>query len=113
MRLLGPTVSYSPHEGRQKLTTLSFNILITGGTSGLVETITDAVSVHSIKKAEYARMLAEGTFRHITLLDHFKSVSFSRVKLIYPLQLVPSDIRGHFVGQVRQSSKKFCQVVSW
>ncbi|KAF8350695.1 kinase-like protein [Amanita rubescens] len=50
-----------------------FNILITGGTSGLVETITDAVSVHSIKKAEYARRLAEGTFRHITLLDHFKS----------------------------------------
>ncbi|KAK2466904.1 hypothetical protein APHAL10511_001162 [Amanita phalloides] len=50
-----------------------FDILITGGTSGLVETITDAVSIHSIKKAEYARRLAEGTFRHVTLLDHFKS----------------------------------------
>ncbi|KIL69763.1 hypothetical protein M378DRAFT_69366 [Amanita muscaria Koide BX008] len=50
-----------------------FSILITGGTSGLVETITDAVSIHSIKKAEYARRLAEGTFGHVTLLDHFKS----------------------------------------
>lgn len=62
-----------------KLIIPSFNILITGGTSGLVETITDAVSIHSIKKAEYARRLAEGTFRHVTLLDHFKSVSFSPV----------------------------------
>ncbi|KAF8636645.1 hypothetical protein AX17_003453 [Amanita inopinata Kibby_2008] len=50
-----------------------FHILITGGTSGLVETITDAVSIHSIKKAEYARRLAEGSFGHVTLFDHFKS----------------------------------------
>jgi len=53
---------------------VSFRILITGGTSGLVETITDAVSIHSIKKAEYARRIAEGRFGHVTLLDHFKSV---------------------------------------
>lgn len=52
----------------------SFRILITGGTSGLVETITDAVSIHSIKKAEYARRIAEGRFGHVTLFDHFKSV---------------------------------------
>ncbi|KAG6890684.1 hypothetical protein C0995_005056 [Termitomyces sp. Mi166 len=51
-----------------------FRILITGGTSGLVETITDAVSIHSIKKTEYARQIAEGRFGHVTLLDHFKSV---------------------------------------
>lgn len=50
-----------------------FRILITGGMSGLVETITDAVSIHSIKKAEYARRIAEGRFGHVTLLDHFKS----------------------------------------
>ncbi|KAF5380809.1 hypothetical protein D9615_003968 [Tricholomella constricta] len=50
-----------------------FRILITGGTSGLVETITDAVSIHSIKKAEYARRIAEGRLGHVTLLDHFKS----------------------------------------
>ncbi|KAL0946876.1 hypothetical protein HGRIS_013042 [Hohenbuehelia grisea] len=49
-----------------------FRIVITGGSSGLVETITDAVSIHSIKKAEYARRLAEGRFGHVTLLDHFK-----------------------------------------
>ncbi|TDL27488.1 kinase-like protein [Rickenella mellea] len=48
-----------------------FRILITGGSSGLVETITDAVSIHSIKKAEYARRLAEGRLGHVTLLDHF------------------------------------------
>ncbi|KAJ4487940.1 kinase-like protein [Lentinula aciculospora] len=50
-----------------------FRILITGGSSGLVETITDAVSIHSIKKSEYARRIAEGRFGHVTLLDHFKS----------------------------------------
>ncbi|KAF9264648.1 kinase-like protein [Marasmius fiardii PR-910] len=48
-----------------------FRILITGGTSGLVETITDAVSIHSIKKSEYARRLAQGRLGHVTLLDHF------------------------------------------
>ncbi|EIW85170.1 kinase-like protein [Coniophora puteana RWD-64-598 SS2] len=50
-----------------------FRILITGASSGLVETITDAVSIHSIKKAEYARRLAEGRFGYVTLLDHFKT----------------------------------------
>ncbi|PIL24090.1 hypothetical protein GSI_13842 [Ganoderma sinense ZZ0214-1] len=50
-----------------------FRILITGNSSGLVETITDAVSIHSIKKAEYARRLAEGRLGHVTLLDHFKT----------------------------------------
>ncbi|KAG8716197.1 Phosphatidylinositol 4-kinase pik1alpha (PI4-kinase)(PtdIns-4-kinase) [Ceratobasidium sp. 423] len=51
-----------------------FRILITGSNSGLVETITDAVSIHSIKKAEYARRIAEGNFGHVTLLDHFINV---------------------------------------
>ncbi|KAF5391320.1 hypothetical protein D9757_001874 [Collybiopsis confluens] len=50
-----------------------FRILITGGSSGLVETITDAVSIHSIKKSEYARRIAEGRLGHVTLFDHFKS----------------------------------------
>ncbi|KAI5453294.1 Phosphatidylinositol 4-kinase pik1alpha (PI4-kinase)(PtdIns-4-kinase) [Naganishia albida] len=48
-----------------------FKILITGDSSGLVETITDAVSVHSIKKSEYARRIAEGNLGNVTLLDHF------------------------------------------
>ncbi|KAK0240113.1 kinase-like protein [Armillaria nabsnona] len=50
-----------------------FHILITGGSSGLVETITDAPSIHSIKKAEYARRIAQGRLGHVTLFDHFKS----------------------------------------
>ncbi|KAF9069597.1 kinase-like domain-containing protein [Rhodocollybia butyracea] len=50
-----------------------FRILITGGSSGLVETITDAVSIHSMKKSEYARRLAQGQLGHVTLFDHFKS----------------------------------------
>ncbi|KAI0256711.1 kinase-like protein [Lactifluus subvellereus] len=50
-----------------------FRILITGGSSGLVETITDAVSIHSIKKAEYARRLAGGQLGHVSLVDHFKN----------------------------------------
>jgi hypothetical protein len=40
-----------------------------------VETITDAVSIHSIKKAEYARRLTQGQLGHVTILDHFKTVS--------------------------------------
>jgi len=38
----------------------------------MVETITDAVSIHSLKKAEYARRLADGRLGFVTLLDHFK-----------------------------------------
>jgi phosphatidylinositol kinase/protein kinase (PI-3 family) len=58
-----------------KLSICSFKILITGDNSGLVETITDAVSVHSIKKSEYARRIAEGNLGNVTLLDHFVHVS--------------------------------------
>lgn len=58
----------------------SFRILITGGSSGLVETITDAVSIHSIKKAEYAKRLAQGQLGHVTLLDHFISVRRSLLR---------------------------------
>ncbi|KAG6909700.1 hypothetical protein DXG01_015901 [Tephrocybe rancida] len=61
------------HEFQQIWEEENFRILITGGTSGLVETITDAVSIHSIKKAEYARRIAEGRLGHVTLMDHFKS----------------------------------------
>lgn len=50
----------------------SFRILITGEQSGLVETITDAVSVHSIKKGLYARKIAEGAqMGPVSLMDHF------------------------------------------
>ncbi|KAJ7632635.1 kinase-like protein [Roridomyces roridus] len=71
-----------------------FRIVITGATSGLVETITDAVSIHSIKKAEYARRLAEGRLGHVTLFDHFKnaygdpsSAKFARAQLNFAKSL--------------------------
>lgn len=60
--------------GLTKNVLCSFRILATSGDSGLVETITDAVSVHSIKKAEYARRLNEGGLGHVTIMDHFKLV---------------------------------------
>ncbi|KAK4703186.1 phosphatidylinositol 4-kinase B, partial [Phenoliferia sp. Uapishka_3] len=50
-----------------------FRILVTSETSGLIETITDAVSIHSIKKDAYARTAADGThvFTSFTLYDHY------------------------------------------
>jgi hypothetical protein len=75
--VLGAIVRYSPGFCHFLVLTsffLSFRILITGGSSGLVETITDAVSIHSIKKAEYARRSAGERLGHVTLMDHFKNV---------------------------------------
>jgi hypothetical protein len=72
--LLGSIVSPSSRAVDKSLTT-SFRILITGEQSGLVETITDAVSVHSIKKGEYARRVAEGeAIGTVSLMDHFVAV---------------------------------------
>ena len=46
-----------------------------------METVTDAVSVHSIKKAEYARRIAEGgVIGRVSLMDHFVSVSSSLIR---------------------------------
>lgn len=69
----------------RKLTLLiiRFQILITSGTSGLVETITDAVSIHSIKKALYARRLTEGGFGQVSILDHFIGVSTKHESYYY------------------------------
>jgi len=55
----------------------SFRILVTSEQSGLIETITDAVSIHSIKKDAYARTAADGTqvFNSFTLYDHYVEVS--------------------------------------
>lgn len=67
----------------------------------MVETITDAVSIHSIKKAEYARRIAEGRFGHVTLLDHFKSV---RSNLVVCATLMIISIQRHMAIQPRQNS---------
>ncbi|SPO24141.1 related to PIK1 - phosphatidylinositol 4-kinase [Ustilago trichophora] len=48
-----------------------FRILVTSENSGLMETITDAVSVHSIKKEAYSRMSEEDKASGYTLYDHF------------------------------------------
>ncbi|KAL6947343.1 hypothetical protein ACO0QE_002226 [Hanseniaspora vineae] len=52
-------------------------ILITSPTTGLVETITNAVSIHSIKKSLTTKMLENGELNNTkgeiaTLLDHFR-----------------------------------------
>ncbi|GAA6064673.1 hypothetical protein JCM10212_001789 [Sporobolomyces blumeae] len=50
-----------------------FRILVTSENSGLIETITDSVSIHSIKKDAYARIAEDGTqaFQSFTLADYF------------------------------------------
>lgn len=85
--MLGEAVCpfFNPRVGLRRMltkTSRSFRILITGGSSGLVETITDAVSIHSIKKAEYQRRLNDGRLGHVTLMDHFKNVRFINVPLM-------------------------------
>jgi len=54
----------------------SFRILVTSENSGLIETITDSVSIHSIKKDAYARVAEDGTqaFASFTLADYFTDV---------------------------------------
>ena len=87
---------------------LSFRILITGGTSGLVETITDAVSIHSIKKAEYARRSTGERLEHVTLMDHFKNVcprTISRLSLMIRL-----DLWGPVLRKVCPCTAKLCEI---
>ena len=49
-----------------------FKILVTSENSGIMETITDAVSVHSIKKEAYSRHQAkDGKIATYSLFDHF------------------------------------------
>ncbi|KAH9946026.1 kinase-like protein [Epithele typhae] len=81
-----------------------FRILITGNSSGLVETITDAVSIHSIKKAEYARRLAEGRLGHVTLMDHFRitygdpaSAKFARAQRNFAKSLAGCSLVTHLL----------------
>ncbi|KAF9520910.1 hypothetical protein BS47DRAFT_1370329 [Hydnum rufescens UP504] len=81
-----------------------FRILITGSNSGLVETVKDAVSIHSIKKAEYARRLAEGRFGHVTLMDHFvaaygdpSSAKFARAQRCFVKSLAGYSLVTYFL----------------
>ncbi|PCH38077.1 hypothetical protein WOLCODRAFT_142388 [Wolfiporia cocos MD-104 SS10] len=81
-----------------------FRILITGNSSGLVETITDAVSIHSIKKAEYGRRLAEGRLGHVSLFDHFRqtygdpsSAKFARAQRNFAKSLAGYSLVTYFL----------------
>ncbi|CEH17272.1 1-phosphatidylinositol 4-kinase [Ceraceosorus bombacis] len=48
-----------------------FRVLVTSENSGLMETVTDAVSVHSIRKEAYTRRVNEGKLGNYSLYDHF------------------------------------------
>jgi hypothetical protein len=74
-----------------------------------VETITDAVSIHSIKKAEYGRRLAEGRLGHVSLMDHFKAVSGCASS--FGRRAYRSvDIWRSQLGQIRSGSLELCQI---
>jgi len=87
----------------------SFRILVTSENSGLVETINDAVSVHSIKKDAYARRAEDGTqvFTTFTLYDHFVNVrspilSVNETKLTEEVNQI--DLRPSRLVQVPQGA---------
>lgn len=64
-------------------------MIVTSENSGLIETINDAVSVHSLKKNAYARRAEDGTqaFDSYSLYDHF--VNVSETSILLPTQLTP------------------------
>lgn len=65
----------------------SFRILVTSESTGLIETITDTMSVHSIKKTAYSKVgLTPGDVQQqqlssYTLYDHFKEVRFTACRI--------------------------------
>ena len=58
-----------------------FRILVTSENSGLMETITDAISVHSIKKEAYSQQIGGEKITTYGLYEHFTSVSNSEAGL--------------------------------
>ena len=52
----------------------SFHILVTSRDSGIIETIPNTISLHSLKKEAYASRLNEPG-RRFTLHDYFRKVS--------------------------------------
>ena len=51
----------------------SYRVLVTSDNSGLIETIQNSISIHSIKKDAYAKKLNEKGFM-FTLFDYFVKV---------------------------------------
>jgi hypothetical protein len=61
--------------------------------------ITDAVSIHSLKKIQYAKRLAAGNFGNVSLLDHFVSVCLFSILIKFVL-ILSTDLRRSIVGKV-------------
>ncbi|KDN49216.1 hypothetical protein K437DRAFT_273293 [Tilletiaria anomala UBC 951] len=64
-----------------------FRILVTSENSGLMETITDAISIHSIKKEAYSQQVGGESITTYSLYDHFvvtyghpNSIKFKRAQ---------------------------------
>lgn len=62
--------------------------------------ITDAVSIHSLKKIQYAKRLAAGNFSNVSLLDHFVSVCPSGIIINFAL-ILATELRRSIFGKVR------------
>jgi phosphatidylinositol 4-kinase B len=69
-------------------TNYRMNVLVTGNGFGLIETITGAMSIHSIKKALTTPSLDESKTKYGTLKDHFiqkfgseKSATYTKAQL--------------------------------
>ena len=65
---VGATLSFTPFLTVDDF--FSFRVLVASSTSGLIETIRDAISIHSIKKDAYARSLNQHGLVY-TLYDYF------------------------------------------
>lgn len=79
-------------ETNSKCWTRYFRILVTSENSGLMETITDALSVHSIKKEAYSRHVNDAKIATYSLYDHYLNVSRCKGK---KEQSVPIRLRTH------------------
>ena len=71
--------------------------------------ITDAVSIHSLKKIQYAKRLAAGNFSNVSLLDHFISVCPFGIMINFAL-ILSTELRRSIVGKVCQGPAQLRQV---
>lgn len=71
----------------------SFRILVTSESSGLMETVTDAVSIHSIKKEAYSRFVHDGKIVTYSLFDHYVNVSLAFTQRILLVLVTFDELR--------------------
>lgn len=59
----------------------SYRIFVTGESTGLMETIVDAVSLHSLKKAAYSRLTREGgALPSYSMYDYYLEVRATQTR---------------------------------